>query len=285
MALTLGRAKLSVHPLAMLFPVAMLFLGGRGDAAALLIALAAHEGAHILAARLAGVRVSRIRLMPFGGAIETDNPYALSPARLLAVAAAGPLANLAMLFVTAALAHWDVITPLFALSLIRINAALMLFNLLPALPLDGGRMLYALLSKRVSRAKAAEFGIWAGRIVAGLLLAACVYGGIRHGRFNISFVMAAAFILASARDERAALSGVNARAMLAAMRPVRGPMPARVVAVGSDCDARDALKAAHPDALTIYAVYDDSRLSSFTDDRRLLRAVIEDTDTIIRDVV
>ena len=231
MALTVGRAKLTVHPLALMFPVAMALLGNRCDTAALLIGLTVHEGAHLLAARLAGVGVSRLRLMPFGGAIDMENPYALSPARVIAVAAAGPLSNCVLLFLAAALAHWRVIAPEFALALMRVNAALMLFNLLPALPLDGGRMLVALLSRRMSRACAAAFGIWAGRAVAGLLLFACLYGGIRFGRFNLSFALAAVFILASARDERAALSGVDGRAMLSALRPIGKPVPALDTAI------------------------------------------------------
>ena len=57
-------------------------------------------------------------------------------------------------------------------------------------------------------------------------------------------------------------------------------MPARVVAVGGECDARLALRAARADALTLYAVYENSRLMRFTDDRRLLRAVIENDGDI-----
>ena len=286
MALTVGRTRLTAHPLALLMPAAALLLGAREEVAALTLALAAHEAAHLLAARALGVGVGQLRLMPFGGAIRLGNPYALAPAKLLAVAAAGPAGSLLALLTAAALAHWRVLSPGFALALVNVNLALMLFNLLPALPLDGGRMLYALLSERMGRAQAVELGILLGRIVAALLLALAAAAAILLRRVNLSPVFAAIFILASANDEREALSGANARALLGELTPLVRPVPARVWAVGGDCPARIALRAARADALTLYAVYSGNRLIDLTDDRRLLEAVLErNADLAIKDVI
>ena len=275
MALTLGRTRVRAHPLALMYPAMVAMLGGRSDAVALLMGLAVHEGAHLLAARGLGVGVSQLRLMPFGGAITLENPYALSPARLLAVAVAGPLGNGLALFVGAALAHWRLISPALALALLRVNLALFVFNLLPALPLDGGRMLYALLFPALGRDRAASVGIWAGRVVAGLLLALALASLLAVGRFNLPCAVAAVFLLASGPDERRALSEVRARTVLSELRPILRPVPARIWGVGGDCRVRDALRAARPDVLTLYAVYKDSRLASVTDDRRLLEAALE----------
>ena len=275
MALTLGRTRIRVHPLALMFPLAAAMLGSRQDAAALLLALAAHESAHLLAARGLGVAVSQLRLMPFGGAIAMENPYALPPSHLLGVAAAGPLGSGLMLLTAAALAHWRALSPAFALDLMRVNLALMLFNLLPALPLDGGRMLYALLSPRLGRERAAELGIRAGRAVALALLALTLGFALKWRRVNLSFVFAAVFMLASAADERRALADTRARAMLGALRPVNRPVAARFWAVGADCGLREALRVARPGAPTLFAVYSGSRLTSITDDRRLLKAALK----------
>ena len=286
MALTVGRTRVRAHPLALLMPLAALALGVREEVAALLVGLAAHEAAHLVAAKALGVGVGQLTLMPFGGAIALENPYALAPGKLLAVAAAGPAASLLAVLTSAALAHWRAIAPLFALALIRANLMLALFNLLPALPLDGGRMLYALLSERMGRARAVELGILLGRIVAALLLALAAAAAILLRRVNLSPVFAAIFILASANDEREALSGANARALLGELTPLVRPVPARVWAVGGDCPARIALRAARADALTLYAVYSGSRLIDLTDDRRLLEAVLErNADLAIKDVI
>ena len=59
------------------------------------------------------------------------------------------------------------------------------------------------------------------------------------------------------------------------LRPVDGPVPARVCAVGADCAVRTALKAARPDAPTLFAIYKGDSLSSITDDRQLVKAALE----------
>lgn len=275
MGLSIGRTRLRIHPLALMFPLTACLLGAREDAMALMLGLLAHEGAHLLAARCLGVAVSQLRLMPIGGAIRMENPYALRPSRLLIVAAAGPLGSAAMIVLGAALAHWGLLSSGFFMALARVNLTLLLFNLLPSLPLDGGRMLYAVLCPRIGPERAVNVGIWSGRAVALGLLDFAVWSALRLGRLNLSLVFAAVFMLASGSQEREALSGVPARAMLDRLRPVHSPRPARVWAVGTDCEAREALRMARPDVLTLYAVYDDSRLSSITDDRRLLEAALE----------
>jgi Zn-dependent protease len=109
----------------------------------------AHEFAHALVAKRFGVKTRDITLYPFGGvAAILKQP---SPKAEVAIALAGPLLNLA---IAAALYIWidiPVITdeaprPLsFSERLLISNIALALFNLLPALPMDGGRVLRALL--------------------------------------------------------------------------------------------------------------------------------------------
>ena len=274
MTLSIGRTRVAVHPLALLYPLAAFMLGAGTETGALLLALFLHEGAHLVAARALGVGISHLRLTPFGGAMTMDNPYGLSPARLIAVATAGPLANALALVLSAALAHWRIITPGFALTLLQTNLLLLAFNLLPALPLDGGRIAYALLSLKLPREKALAFGIRMGHAVAAALVCACAALAMKWRRVNLSFLFAAVFIWASAADERQALSQAHMKAMLSALRPMVRPIPVRLWAVAADCDAHTALRVARPDALTLYAVYKDNRLSSVTDDRRLMEAAL-----------
>ena len=275
MPLTIGRTRVIIHPLALLYPLAAAMLGAGSEVASLLIALILHEVAHLLIAHCLGVGISKLRVTPFGGAMAMDNPYGLSPLRLAAVAAAGPLANLLALIVTGALAHWQMTDPYFALAFIQTNLVLLAFNLLPALPLDGGRIAYALLSLKFKPEKALSFGIWMGRIVAIALFFATVAFALAWRRINLSFLFAAVFILANAGDERQALSVTRTQAMLGTLRPINRPVTARILAVGADCPTRDALLAARPGAPTLFVVYNGNRLSSITDDRRLVEAALK----------
>lgn len=283
MTLKIGRTRLDAHPLTLLYALAALMLGAREEAGALALGLTVHEASHLLAARALGVGVSGLRLMPFGGALQMENPYALPGGKLLLVAAAGPTANLLGVFAGAALAHWGLLGPDFALALARVNATLLLFNLIPALPLDGGRMLYALLYPRLGRERAVALGIWIGRGAAAMLLGLAACSAFALGRLNLSPVLAAVFMLASAPGERTALAGARLDTVLSELKPLTRPVPARVFAVSGACGAREALRVARPDALTLYAVYDGSRLASFTDDRRLLERILDGAGARIGD--
>jgi Zn-dependent protease len=142
-----------------------------------------HEFGHALACRQVGGRADRIMLWPLGGVAYVAPPA--RPGATLWSIAAGPLVNLALAPLTvvgiAAATLLQGEGPpseflQFALGIAWINAALLIFNLLPIYPLDGGQILYALLWFAVGRVAAlrivsviglvggaavALFGVWA----------------------------------------------------------------------------------------------------------------------------
>lgn len=285
MELRLGITRIRVHPLMLMMPLTALLMGMHAEIAALMLALCMHELSHLLGAKLMHVRVEQVRLMPFGGAAHIGNPYALSAMQLLITSLAGPLANLLGLILAAALTHWNVLSSSFALSMISANLILMLFNLVPALPLDGGRMLYALLFPVIGRERAVEIGILLGRIVAALLLALAAWVWFAHKLVNLSLLFSAIFILAAAPEERKALCDTRIQTMLSTLKPISTPVPVRMCAVSDQCTVQAALRAASPSELTLYAVYADNRFTAFTDDRRLLDAALnQSAEALVADV-
>ena len=271
--LRVGGTRFCLHPVSPLALLALAKLGAPGEARGLLAALAVHEAGHLAMARALGVRVNALRLMPFGGAIDLGNPYALAPPKLLAVAAAGPLGNLLGVLFASALTQLGLLHPRAFLNFLGLSLALMLFNLLPALPLDGGRMLFALLSPRLGRDRAARLGIWAGRALAGALTALALLGWRQTGRLNLTALLASVFLVAAGPGELRALTDTRVRSLLSALRPVSAPVPARLYAVSAECPARSALGVAAPDAAALFAVYEGDRLAGFTDERALLTAL------------
>jgi len=142
-----------------------------------LAALLAHELAHALTARHYGVRVRRITLWLLGGVAQLDGQAPHARADLL-IAAAGPLASIAAAaifagasIVAAAVDAGDVaITGLAWLAVV--NIVLAVFNLLPGAPLDGGRVLAALIWwVRGDRVAAQRIAARAGMVVGVLLIA------------------------------------------------------------------------------------------------------------------
>lgn len=130
--------------------------------------VALHELGHALAARRYGYATDRITLYPFGG-VASIQFIPQNPTQELVIALAGPMVN-AVLFVGLLplylLTGW---TPL--LWLLVINLMLGLFNLVPAFPMDGGRVLRALLATQLGWLRASHLAIRIGSVFAwGFLL-------------------------------------------------------------------------------------------------------------------
>ena len=178
------------------------------------------------------------------------------------------MANALLLLTAGALTHWRMLSPGFALALMQTNLVLLAFNLLPALPLDGGRIAYALLSVKLKRERRWKS---ASGQAARWRQCCCLPAPPSRPewrRVNLSFLFAAVFIWASAADERQALSDARMKAVLGALRPIDRPVPARVWPWAPIAPPGTALRA------TLYAVYKDDRLSSITDDRQLVKAAL-----------
>ncbi|WP_181663147.1 site-2 protease family protein [Actinomadura madurae] len=142
-----------------------------------MLSLAAHEFAHALVARHHGVRVGSITLWMLGGVAELDDeaPDARADLRIAGV---GPLtsAAAAVVFAGASAAGNALGVPVLLIAslswLAATNALIALFNLIPGAPLDGGRVLRALLWRRSgNRARATRAaqhaGLTLGRVLIG----------------------------------------------------------------------------------------------------------------------
>ncbi len=135
----------------------------------------AHEYGHVLTARYFGIGTKDITLLPIGGVAHIDR-MPEKPSQELLIALAGPAVN-AVIAAVILIGFGATLTPerLNALregrldlvtQLATVNVALVAFNLLPAFPMDGGRVLRALLSMRMDRAQATRIAAGIGQIVA-----------------------------------------------------------------------------------------------------------------------
>jgi Zn-dependent protease len=141
---------------------------------ALFVCVTLHELGHAVAARRFGVRVPRILLLPIGGMAEMDS-MPRRPREEIIIALAGPAVNYAiigvlMLFVRFPEGvNWLYIelTPEgFGRYLVVVNLIMGVFNLLPAFPMDGGRVFRALLAMRFSYLRATQVAVAVGKVVA-----------------------------------------------------------------------------------------------------------------------
>ncbi|WP_148616358.1 site-2 protease family protein [Nocardioides rubriscoriae] len=199
---------------------------GALTAVALLVTLAAHELAHAVAARHYELAVARITLWMLGGMTEIEGAFP-SPRADAVVAAAGPLTSLGlggMLAGTAWLVGSHGLVGYALVWLGVMNLVLGVFNLLPGAPLDGGRLLRALVWWRTQdRDRAA---VWAGRVghVIGAVLIGVglvqVLAGDATGAWS---ALLGWFILSGAASEEYAVRAERLHGLT--VRDVMSPTP------------------------------------------------------------
>lgn len=190
---------------------------------ALFVCVLLHEYGHALSARRYGVQTRDIVLMPIGGVARLER-MPEKPMQEFIVAIAGPLVNVAIAIILMALiglfadpAHLEMLRNVlvnnsneevieeanvqipqllqFAVNLTATNIALVLFNMIPAFPMDGGRVFRALLSMRTGRPRATRIAATVGQVIA--------LGLVAYGLMNDAFMLAilGIFVIYAARSE------------------------------------------------------------------------------------
>jgi Zn-dependent protease/predicted transcriptional regulator len=185
-----------------------------------------HELGHALAARYYGIPTKDITLLPIGGVARLER-MPEKPAQELVVALAGPAVNVVLaVFFGAVLALQGPPRVEQALTfggglvadLFWVNVGLVLFNMLPAFPMDGGRVLRALLAMWLGANRATQI---AARIGQGMAVALFVLGLVVVSETsNPMLMLVAVFVWIGAREEAAAmrtksgLAGVSVGALM-----------------------------------------------------------------------
>ncbi len=178
-----------------------------------------HELGHALTARKYGIGTKSINLLPIGGLANMER-MPKKPVRELNVAIAGPLVNFGIagiLYIILLISNGipskeelqgieGVSSQWFLFHLFVVNALLAIFNLIPAFPMDGGRILRALLSFRNSRQKATRIAAQTGQFLAILF----VFVGLFH-HFMLVFIGIFIFLGANAENIYVSTSSVLER--------------------------------------------------------------------------
>ena len=161
-----------------------------------------HELGHALAARRYGIRTRDITLLPIGGLARLER-MPRKPSQELVVALAGPAVNVVIaLLIGLVLRGLD--RPFVDLLmqgsllelLLAVNVWMVLFNMIPAFPMDGGRVLRALLAMRLPFARATRIASVVGQVIAVLF---GIAGVLSH---NVLLLFIALFVFLAAGEER-----------------------------------------------------------------------------------
>jgi Zn-dependent protease len=220
-----------------------------------------HEFGHALAARVYGIRTPDITLLPIGGVARLER-IPENPVQELVIAIAGPMVNvvialglwlaLGMPTHFADLVIFDGHARSLARNLMEVNVFLVAFNLIPAFPMDGGRILRAMLTFRMDHARATRVAARVGQGIAVVFAFVGLFG--IHGVWpsNPFLLLIAMFVFMGAQQEavyatmRAAVEGVR----------VADAMITRYQAIPHDLSVAAAAEEALHDTQPIYPITD-----------------------------
>jgi Zn-dependent protease/CBS domain-containing protein len=268
-------------------PVTRWLLGGI-LAAALFASVLAHEFSHALVARARRVKVDEVMLFVFGGVAKMRSEPRDASSEFL-IAAAGPMLSI-VLGVTILLARGalDGIAPAPVLAglwwLGAINIVLAVFNLVPGFPLDGGRILRAILWWRMGdfeRATIAAARV--GQVIAGLLIALGITMTVVTGNMSSLWQALIGWFLWSAATQSIRIARLRDAVEGLVVREL---MTRRVPAIRADQDVRVGVaQTSGIDVLTQVAVIEkDGRLVGVASVEALTRAAASEPGTPARDV-
>jgi Zn-dependent protease len=247
----------------------------------LYLSVLVHELSHSLVARGYGLPVRRILLYPLGGISEIEREPE-TPGREFTVSAAGPALSLVLAGVGYGLMK---VVPDGTIGWIIVsqfrwaNLVVGLFNLLPGLPLDGGRMLRAIIWKVTGRPGTATIvAAWAGRVIAVALLVVPVGYAVASGhRQDLMSMLWLAFIAGfmwigagqsiRATRVRERLPGIQARRLARKAIPIPASLPlAEAIRRADETNARALVVVDHEN--TPIAIVNESAVMATPPQRR-----------------
>ena len=183
---------MKVSPFFFIFWLVFALFGDVSNILYVLVCAVIHEAAHICAFIALGAEIKDIELMSFGISASLKNTMELSCKKEMICAAAGPTANIVFAAAAALLTYCPYVEG--AEFLVYCNAALAGINLIPIIPLDGGRIIYFILLDILEVQKADKIS----KILSLIFLVPLTVFGVWLAlyRKNVSVIMICAYLIA-----------------------------------------------------------------------------------------
>ena len=169
MKLHIGKTTFRIHPVLPFLWLSSILLGSLSNLFLAFAALLLHECGHLLAAKWKNIKIEFIEITPYGGVISASELSCTSSLSGFLVAAAGPLFSFIGCFISLCLVRWNLASFLFAQQFFKSNLLLLLINILPVLPMDGGRMLRAILCRYIPFQRTTRWMTLGGYFIGTLL--------------------------------------------------------------------------------------------------------------------
>ena len=195
--LTIGRTDIFLHPAVFLCAIYALATGCGVLWLMASLSIIVHESAHACAAALLKCPPAALELTPLGAVMRIDDDTKLPSLKRAIMLLAGPLSSIALCVLSIWLLNKAWLDKIHAYQLFISNLSIVIINLLPVLPLDGGRLLHLVLAGFISKRIAGHVMRVLGTIAGTCLILLNLYVSVRYGGWNLSLAFAGCSILYS----------------------------------------------------------------------------------------
>ena len=137
--------KINIHPLTIILTLITFLCGRFNYFLIILIIILFHDLGHLITMKLFKIKVSKLTLLPFGSIIDSDLKYNENTLKKILIATAGVLFQIILYLIFIFLSEQGFITYLTYQIFLKYNKYIILFNLLPIIPLDGSQILSYIL--------------------------------------------------------------------------------------------------------------------------------------------
>lgn len=193
--------KVNINPFTWIFAVLLIFAGYFLELSAIMLTVLVHELSHIYAAKKVKIEVLQIDIFPFGGTIVLDSIAFIRPDLEILIAFAGPMSNIFFSFFLVLVSQ---LTGIDMNYLIKINLGMAAFNLLPGLPLDGGRIVKSILSCFIGFNNAVTATVFSSYTISFFMLYYSISTIYRENINFISTIFAVLLIIAAKKEKNKA---------------------------------------------------------------------------------
>ena len=189
--------KFSISPISLIVWVWLFFVSGFLTAISYFVAIVLHELGHFVVAKILGYKLSKFSLSPYGVELAYSVQSMENRDQTL-IALAGPLVNLVSAFLVLGLWWLFPMSYFFTYAFVEISVILALFNLLPAFPMDGGRVFVGVCSHFTTEKIAQKITIIFNCVLSVLFLLLFVVFCFIN--FNPTYLLFAFFLIAGMLD-------------------------------------------------------------------------------------
>jgi len=201
--MTLGKVagiKFKINLLFLVLCILYSYLGLMQEILIIIVSVLLHELGHTITGLMAGIKVTEIELYPFGGQATVEDFTGLVPEKEIYMSLGGPAISLSVAALSYYL-HLEFVQTSFQF-FVKFNILLGMFNLLPALPLDGGRVARAIIVKFIGYKDATRKTACMGKLIAIILFVISMYNMVViNSGFNL-LVISVFLFWAACRETR-----------------------------------------------------------------------------------